>query len=66
MKFTVDRFEGGYAVLESEGRETFSVPARLLPAGTPEGAVIRIERDEQAEADARAKVRSLMDQVFKD
>jgi len=45
MYFTVDRFEEGFAVLESVEREIFSVPRDLLPADCGEGAVLQRTED---------------------
>lgn len=40
MIYTVDRLEGGWAVLEDEGRQMSDVPLSRLPAGLREGDLL--------------------------
>jgi hypothetical protein len=51
---TVDRVEGDVAVLIIDGA-TLELPARLLPAGAGEGAVLRLTFDPDATAAALAE-----------
>jgi len=41
--FIVDRFEGDWAIIETENRDTFNLPRFVLPPGIREGDVISIE-----------------------
>lgn len=62
----VDRIEGERAVLQfgKEGRETGSVPARLLPKGAREGAALDLSLTAAPDDTTKAEVKSLMDDVF--
>lgn len=40
MTYTVDRFEGEFAVLETEDRTTIQVPRANLPPSAKEGSVL--------------------------
>ena len=64
MKATIDRIEGGIAVLVS--REDVNVriqlPASVLPGGSREGDILSVllERDDEATAEAKAETVSLI------
>ncbi|MGB9887926.1 MAG: DUF3006 domain-containing protein [Moorellales bacterium] len=61
----LDRFEGGFAVIEHDGR-TFNLPRELLPADAKEGDVLSIviRVDHRATAERRKKVQALSDSLF--
>ena len=67
MKCTIDRIEGGIAVLLSCGDEPrpFHLPVSVLPPGCREGDIvtIRIERDEEATREAKERTASLIDRL---
>jgi hypothetical protein len=69
MKATVDRIEGGIAVLIDREDDTrhISIPVPLLPPGSREGDVITLtlERDEEATAVAKARVSGLVEKLRK-
>lgn len=54
MKVTIDRFEGGFAIVETEDGKFFDMPAALMPEGAREGSVISIILDEE-ETEARLR-----------
>lgn len=62
----VDRIEGDRAVLVfgDEGRETGSLPARLLPAGAREGAALDLTLVAAPDDGTREEVQGLMDDLF--
>jgi Protein of unknown function (DUF3006) len=64
MKATIDRIEGGIAVLVSREDETvrIQVPVRVLPVGSREGDILSItlERDDVSTAGAKAETASLI------
>ncbi len=62
----VDRIEGERAVLVigEAGRETASLPARLLPAGTREGAALDLTVAPAQGDTTRQEVQGLMDELF--
>jgi hypothetical protein len=64
----VDRIEGDRAVLlcGKEGREKLSIPARLLPSGTKEGAALDLALTAAPEDDTQAAVQDLMGELFGD
>lgn len=41
--FIIDRFEGDWAIIETENRHTFNMPRFVLPPGIKEGDVINIQ-----------------------
>lgn len=67
MKATIDRFEGGLAVLVSEDGTAFNMPVSLLPEGCGEGDVldISIERNPEETARTRKRVSDLMERLKK-
>lgn len=62
----LDRIEEGRAVLLAgpEGREKISLPARLLPPNTKEGAALDLTLAPAPHDTTRAEVKSLMDDLF--
>lgn len=62
----VDRIEGDRVilVLGPDGRETVSVPARLLPDGVREGAALDLTLVVVPQDAARQEIESLMDDLF--
>jgi hypothetical protein len=67
MKATIDRIEGGIAVLISaeEVPVRMTVPASLLPAGAKEGdaVTVGIDRDADATDAAKDRVSSLIEKL---
>ena len=62
----VDRIEGERAVLVlgPEGRETISLPTRLLPMGTQEGAALDLNLTPVPDDTTHAQIDNLMDDLF--
>ena len=48
MKLTIDRFEGGYAVVEMCDKQMIDLPIKILPRGAQEGDIITINIDRRA------------------
>jgi len=65
----IDRFEGKYAILESQEKcsLTFNFPRHLLPEGAKEGTVIRfnIEIDDKETEIRREKMKERLDNLKK-
>ena len=40
MKVTIDRFDGGFAVVETGDKKFVNLPDALVPAGAKEGSVL--------------------------
>lgn len=64
----VDRIEGDRAVLlfGSEGSESGTIPARVLPPGTGEGAALELSLTPAAGDMERAEAGTLMRDLFED
>lgn len=65
MKVIVDRFEGGFAVVELPDRTCADMPRILIP-GAKEGDVISIEIDEDTTKIRKTKIDKLMNEVWND
>lgn len=67
MKATVDRFEGGMAILliRDDKSMKLNVPIALLPEGVREGDILEISItiDEKATGDAKERVSNLMERL---
>ncbi len=66
MKGVIDRFEGEFAVVETDGGFV-NVPKAKLPAEAKECAVINLDSflvDNGAEAERTKKIRGMMDELF--
>ena len=65
----IDRFEGKYAILESQEKCpcTFNFPRHLLPEGAKEGTIIRfnIEIDDKETEIRREKIKEQLDNLKK-
>ncbi len=69
MKYTVDRFEGIFAVCEDENMIMTNIPVADLPNGVHEGSVIiksneKYIIDEESESERRAKLFALQNSIF--
>lgn len=65
MKITIDRFEGDFAVAETESGELVNFPKKLLPCGCSEGDIIIIEKSEDETAKRKERIDKLTDELFK-
>ena len=54
-RFTIDRFEGQWAVLETPNGKTINYPRNLLPKGAKEGDVFNLNIDISKEATEERK-----------
>ncbi len=66
MKGIIDRFEGEFAVVETDGGFV-NVPKAKLPAEANEGAVIDLDNflvDNETETERTEKIRGMMDELF--
>ena len=66
MKFTIDRFEGEYAVVELSNGQMVNCPKVMIPDGAKEGSIVNISVDETATNDKMKKVTERMNKLFKD
>ncbi len=63
MKVVIDRFEGAFAVVETEDGSFVDMPA-VLAAGAKEGDVLDIRIDQAETQERKKRIQSLMDQLF--
>ena len=68
MKAVINRFEGGFAVLELEDRTMLPFPAAALPRGAREGDVLKItaEIDREETESRRRSAEKRMNGLFLD
>jgi len=69
IKLIIDRFEGEYAILESQEKTPliFNFPRSLLPQGAKEGTVLRfnIDLDEKETETRRNNIQEQLDNLKK-
>jgi len=66
MKFTIDRFEGEFAVVELDDQTMENIPRRVLPPEVKEGDIISVVIDEAGTQKRREHIKKLMDDVWAD
>ena len=59
----LDRFEGDFAVIETESG-MISIPKAELPADAAEGSILRISVDHDETAARRMRIEKLADELF--
>lgn len=66
--FIIDRFEGDWAIIETESRRMFNLPCILLPPGIKEGDVISIQVgiDFEATKERAEKSKLRLDSLFEE
>jgi hypothetical protein len=64
--FIIDRFEGDWAIIETENRHTFKLPRFVLPPGIKESDVISIQVgiDLVATKERAGKSKRMLDNLF--
>ncbi|GAB6170881.1 DUF3006 domain-containing protein [Paradesulfitobacterium aromaticivorans] len=64
--YIIDRFEDLWAVVETNDRQTFSLPRELLPSDVCEGDVldITISVDQKATEARKTQAKNLLDNFF--
>lgn len=66
--FIIDRFEGDWAIIETENRHMFNLPRFLLPPGSKEGDVISLHVgiDIEATKERTEKSKRMLDNLFEE
>lgn len=67
MRFTIDRFEGNFAVCEGEGRKMSNILRSVLPAGAKEGTAIIFDGKEytiDADTTTSERIKRKMDSLW--
>ena len=63
MKLIIDRFEGDFALVETEDKLMVNLPISLIP-GAKEGDVISIIIDEEETQKRKDNIQKLMDELW--
>lgn len=66
MKYTIDRFEGDYAVVELESGNIVNIPKITLPSNAKESDIISVEVDETTTKNRSILIKDLMNDVWND
>lgn len=66
MKFTIDRFEGEFAIVELEDMTMVEIPIAVLPIEAREGDIINISIDEDETEKRRKRIQDKFNSLFSD
>lgn len=66
MKYTIDRFEGEYAVVELESGKFVDVPREAIPVEARESDIIEVKINKADTEKRREEVRKLENDLFVD
>ena len=66
MNVIIDRFESGFAVVETEDKHFVNLPVKLVPSGASEGSVLTITFDVNETHRRREEAAVLMGQLWND
>ncbi len=64
MKFTIDRFEGEFVVVELENGDLMDVPKCFIPKGAKAGDVIKVEIDKEETNRRKEKIEELANDLW--
>lgn len=64
MRFTIDRFEGDYAIVELEGKEMLDMPRILLPLDAKEGDIINVSIDKEGTENRKKEIQDRFNNLF--
>lgn len=65
MKVIIDRFEGEYAIVETETGKFVNIPKILLP-NSKEGDVVNIEINKTETEERKKHIQNLINNIFED
>lgn len=66
MKYTIDRFEGEYAVVELENKEFVNIPIKALPEEAKEGDIIKVYVDYEETVDREKRIKDKFESLFEE
>lgn len=66
MKYTIDRFEEGFAVVELENGKFADIPREAIPEAAHEGDIISVLIDTSATKKAKEDIRELENSLWAD
>ncbi len=64
MRYTIDRFEDDFAVVELENGGMANVPRMVLPAEAKEGDVVCVDVDADGTAQKKREIEGRLDRLF--
>lgn len=65
-KLIIDRFEDGFAVVETPGHHFFDIPISILPEGVIEGSVIIVTTDPDEEKMRKERIAEKTKKLWKE
>ena len=65
-KLIIDRFEGDFAVCETESLDFVNIPKKALPENAVEGDVITVKIDGDETHERKKRIDGLMNSLFTD
>ncbi|CDZ23914.1 hypothetical protein CCDG5_0785 [[Clostridium] cellulosi] len=66
MKYTIDRFEGNFAVVELENGKFADIPRIAIPAEAREGDIIEVTVNKSETEKRRNEIREMEENLFID
>lgn len=66
MKYTIDRFESEYVVVELENQKFVNIPRSAIPIEAKEGDIISVQVDTEDTQVRKKHIKKLMDDVWAD
>jgi hypothetical protein len=66
MRYTIDRFEDNFAVVELEDKRFVNIPRETIPLEAKEGDIINIQVDKEATNKQKEHIEKLMKDVWAD
>ncbi len=64
MRFTIDRFEGDFAVVELDNGDMIDVPKCFIPKGAKTGDVIKVEIYKEGTKGRKRKINELANDLW--
>ena len=64
MKFTIDRFEEDYAIVELEDGQMEEIPRGLLPQDAKEGDIISLVKEEDEGEERKKRIENKFNNLF--
>lgn len=64
MRFTIDRFEEEFAIVELENGEVVEIPKAILPSESKEGDIISISVEKDETEERKKRIQNKFDRLF--
>lgn len=65
MYFTIDRFEGSYAIAELSNGQIIDVPNTIIPVNAKEGDIVEIKLLKNVSSNLRKEMKEIFNNVCK-